>query len=298
MKILFLLLLSGLAFFVHAQTTKRVLIDSETNIPIPYATVKILHTNKGQFTNRSGVFALSIQLADSVLFSSLGYKDTIILGAAIGEQVLLQPKPIILSTVIVKTKKVVRKFFVGNGVEFLDRNIKCKYLPDNDNDCYPWGPGSSAEFAERMSLPDSSKSYSISKIYIPIKKIDCWQPFFLNIYEATNNSSYPGALIARRRIQPESEMYKKGKIVIDFLTAPIYFKHTKSFFVSLSWDETFGDKTCVSAIILVKSNKGLSYSRSLSLPKYEWFEFRGFRPNQDSVPFHTLFVAEVEVLQN
>lgn len=56
-----------------SQTGIRKILDKQTNSPIPYATVKILHLPKGTISSDQGEFHLVIADADSVSFSCVGY---------------------------------------------------------------------------------------------------------------------------------------------------------------------------------------------------------------------------------
>lgn len=84
-----LLLLSA-----HAQERRSIIVDRDTDRPVPYATIKVLHTRLGQVASASGEFTLPIGLTDSVLISSVGYRDTILAGKDIKDRIALVPQPV------------------------------------------------------------------------------------------------------------------------------------------------------------------------------------------------------------
>src|SRR5258706_9100529 len=88
-----------------SQTVSGKILDQKTNSPIPYATVKILHTPKGVIASNKGEFELNIDAADSVLFSCVGYYQKILVGEEIRTEIFMEPKIKMLEDVIVKDKK-------------------------------------------------------------------------------------------------------------------------------------------------------------------------------------------------
>jgi len=279
---------------------KRVIVDSESKNPVSYATVKVLQTNRGKIASVSGEFNLHVYPHDSVLVSSVNYNDTVILGSQIKDIIILKAKPNILNPITVKTKKVIDKFFIGNGVAFIDKTIKCNYTPGLDKDCLPWGAGGGAEFVEPMELPNSLKSYRLTKLYLPLKKYNCFQPMFLNIYENDALTGKPGNLIFRKPLSLNPEEYKKGKVIIDLRKDDIYFKDISRFHIGLSWDTDYTGTSCTSVLILMKTAKGMTYSRTLVAENYQWSLFKGgtLRLKESSERYHTIFAAEIEALED
>jgi hypothetical protein len=300
MRVFFLFLFISLYIFTGAQEKKITIKDLQTNKPISYATVKILHTIRGKIASVDGEFMMDIKQNDSVFITSVGYYDTLLIGKEIYNTISLTSKTKVLESIIVKAKKVINRFVLGNGASLIDKNIKCKYVPGNNNDCLPWGPGGGAEFAEPMLLPDSINFYHLSKVYIPVGKFSCLQSLFLNVYESDSSTENPGALIFRKPLSLQHTRLIKGKIIVDLSQENIYLTKLKAFFISISWDTDFSDKNCTTILYLKKSVKGISFSRHLLLPDYHWFTFDGNTLQQKEIPgrFHTLFAAEIELLEN
>lgn len=289
-----------LLFSIQAksQDSKRIIIDLETKQPVPYATVKVLHTNLGKIASANGAFMIRFNASDSVLITSVGYRDTILIGKNIGDSIALTPKPKILAPVSVKARKVIRKYFIGNGADLIEKNIKCDAENGSNDNCMKWSFGGAAEFAEPMLLPDSSKAYRLNKVFIPLINSNCWQPIFLQIYERDSATGGPGTIIFKKRLLFQSEDYKKGKIIIDVHEDDIFFDKMNTYFISMSWATDDFDPACLTGLILVKSGNGISYNRNLQSPDYRWFLFDGNTKNQKEIPghFHTLFAAEIEEL--
>ncbi|MDW0272086.1 MAG: hypothetical protein QN834_11860, partial [Nitrososphaeraceae archaeon] len=242
-------------------------------------------------------FVINLKPSDSILITSVGYKDTILVGKNIGDRIALTSKSKVLESVYVKTRKVVKKIIIGNGADLIEKNIKCS---DGKNNCMLWSFGSGAEFAEPITLPDSTKTYHLSKVYIPVTKSGCWQPIFLQIYERDSAADGPGILIFKKVISFESEEYKKGKLIIDVNDENIIFEKLNNYFISISWGTDDFDHNCLTALVMIKSVKGICYSRSLQSPDYHWFLFDGNTQRQKDISgrFHTMFAAEIEELHD
>jgi hypothetical protein len=300
MKIFLIIISTCFLQHSYGQEKKYFVVDAETKKPIAYATIKVLHTTKGQIASKNGEFTIDIHPNDSVLISSVGYEDTIFIGSKISNEIRLVSRTNILNPVTVRTKKVVDKFLIGNGVAFIDKTIKCNYTPGVDKDCLPWGAGGGAEFVEPMELPDSLRSYRLTKLYLPLKKYNCFQPMFLNIYENDPVTGKPGNLFFRKPLSLNPEEYKKGKVILDLREDDIYFSDMRRFHIGLSWDRNYTGTYCASVLILMRTVKGITYSRTLVAENYNWFLLKGgtLRLKESSERYHTIFAAEIEALQD
>ena len=290
-----------LLFTIQAQSQEsgRIIIDRETKQPVSYATVKVLHTNLGKIASANGMFMIHFNATDSILITSVGYKDTILIGKDIGDSITLTPRPKVLESVFIKTRKVIRKYFIGNGADLIKKTIRCNADNGQNDNCMIWAYGAAAEFAEPVILPDSSKAYRLNKVYIPLIKSNCWQPVFLRIYERDSVTGGPGMIIFNKRISFQEEAYHKGKLIIDVNEEVIYFEKLHHYFISMSWVDDDFDHYCLTGMIMIKSRKGISYSRNLLSPDYRWFLFDGNTQKHKETPgrFHTMFAAEIEALQ-
>jgi len=256
-----------------------VLIDEKNKTPIAYATIKVLHRTKGAVSTKNGHFELELQKSDSLYISCLGYYDTII-SNIIFDTIYLKQNVINLSQVTVVAKKFRKKYILGNGSNYLKQKLSCTYTENQTNGCYYWFSGGSAEFAEIINLPDSANRYRINSVSLPVKKIDCWKPFFIKIYTVTDN--IPNNLILQDLITPSSSVStKKGKLLIDLKEKKIFLEQMSSFAISISWSEEDNLSSCETGLLLKKDIAGISYSRSIFSTDYKWYIFHGTKKNED-----------------
>src|SRR5262245_17488763 len=73
MKFLFCPILIISCSLSFAQPVRTV-TDKQTNAPVPYATIKVLHAPRGIIASDKGEFQLQIDNSDTVLVTSVGYE--------------------------------------------------------------------------------------------------------------------------------------------------------------------------------------------------------------------------------
>ncbi|GEM_PF-2886556 len=75
----FLLLLTVILFFQHSLDAQELitgsLYDKVTGEPVPYAKLRILHTNRGTLTNEDGYFEMACTESDTLIISHSLYKE-------------------------------------------------------------------------------------------------------------------------------------------------------------------------------------------------------------------------------
>lgn len=135
-----LLLSPFLSICQGLSTFKGQLLDKETKKPIEYATVFLRAGSISTVTNSEGYFVFHIDEslhADSIIFSSLGYKTLVIAVTEVNglTKIFLEPKVIVLDEVIVSTnskvmpaREVVKKALAGIKENFGDKFILDGYL--------------------------------------------------------------------------------------------------------------------------------------------------------------------------
>lgn len=247
-----------------SQRVSRKILDIQTKSPASYATVKILHTPKGVIASNKGEFELSIDAADSVLFSCVGYQQKILIGKEIGTEVYLEPKIKTIETVTVKGKKTIRTIVLGNT----DKNIK----GDQNWRLTEYGKD---EFAQKIELPDSSLFYKINKIYIPIKKSKRWGwgPLLLHIYSTDTVSEYPGEELLIKPLHFSNKDVRQNRAIIDISSENLYLYHSKSFFVGISSLQDTVTENGLTMLLLSKSSDARTYSRTLHSTSFAWIPF-------------------------
>ena len=245
-----------------SQTVNRTILDKQTNSPLPYATIKILHAPGGTISSNKGEFHLTIADRDSILFSCVGYYQKILVGKEIGTEIYLEPKIKILEAVTLKDKKRIRTIVLGNT----DKNIKW-----DEN----WGLSKEGkdEFAQKIELPDSLLFYKVKKIYIPVKKIVCWGPLLLHIYAADTVSENPGEELLTKPLYISKKDVYHSKAAIDISSENLYLYHSKSFFAGISSLQDSAREKCLTTVLLSKSSNARTYSRTLYHSTFAWFPF-------------------------
>jgi hypothetical protein len=97
-KVLMPLLILGISLKLNAQST-IVVLDEETKVPIPYATIKY-KDNLGTFTNEKGIFLLDKNF-DRLLIKSIGYKELNIDVKGIKDTLWMSVEPIELDPIVI-----------------------------------------------------------------------------------------------------------------------------------------------------------------------------------------------------
>jgi hypothetical protein len=271
---------------IFSQSITRYVLDKQTNLSIPYTTVKVLHTSKGAIASSKGEFNIEIQKLDSVLFTSVGYQQKIVVGYSIGNNVYLEPKIKILDSVLITTKKKVRTLLLGY------QNIKKADVN--------WGPSGQLkeEFAQRIELPDSTVVYKLQKVFIPVNKFGCFGPLLLHIYEADTSIEKIGKELFTKAYSVTKRDFKNGSLQIDVSRENLYLPMSNSFFVSVGWLENAQKEDCITVIRFSKSSKAETYKRSLADINFAWSSFTSKIPiNGSHIIFATYYWAEVDEMK-
>ncbi len=106
-------------------------ITNEQAEPLPFAHVLIMNNYRGTITDREGKFSLVVEVYDTVLFSTLGYKRrTIIIPDTL-------PKPFLTKDIVLQEDTIliaeVEVYPWRNYEEFKEALLNLR-LPDDDNE--------------------------------------------------------------------------------------------------------------------------------------------------------------------
>lgn len=129
MKLLFLSSFLFTAFLAHAQFSVRgVVIDRETQTPLPGASAFLSNTTKGVSTNANGEFVITNlkALQYQLVISFVGYKTEIfdvVPGQPVYYKVMLSPSSELLQEVVVRSKKMTKREFQAALKTFTDHFI-------------------------------------------------------------------------------------------------------------------------------------------------------------------------------
>ena len=116
MQRLILFLLFFLCFESNAQSIRGLVLDNETNEPIPYASVYLSSFKSGVYASENGMFELKYDSPDDTIIVSVigytSYQSKIADMELSGNSIFLEPKAIELAEVVVtpsmKKKKMIR----------------------------------------------------------------------------------------------------------------------------------------------------------------------------------------------
>jgi hypothetical protein len=265
----------------EAQTVNRTVVDIRTNQPISYAAIKILHKPMGAIASQEGAFELAIDAQDSVLFSCIGYRNKKIVGKDAGSIIYLEPKVKSLETITIRPTKLLQTLILGQDTS-------------NFKDDLNWGPGGQAEFAEKIDLPDTNRLYKLKKVFLRLKKHDCYGPLLLHIYQADSVSGVPGEEIFSTLVHFNKSNVKKNKATLDLTEHNIYWQDSKSFFIGFSWLPSAWEQKCLTTLFFLQRNYSHTYTRSISLKDYKWYQFY-WGKDQAGNPSHASMFFSVEV---
>lgn len=298
MKFLFHLVTAALSLSAHSQYREMVIADLLTRKPVPFVTVKLLNREGGAIASADGKFALPLNEDDSLLLTSVGYTDTKIACKTVKDTIFLELRESSMKPFTVRTIAVSRSQYIGLGVPLIGKKVRCEYDGGKPGDCVPWTNSKGTEFAELMTLPDSSKSYRLGKLMLPMKTSDCWTPLFINVYAYDTITKAPGEMLARLPVEVTDKNYEKGKILFDLTKEQIIFNDTKHFFLGLSWKEDIYNQpySCLTGIVLLRSEQKLTFSRSFAMSEYNWFRFCENCRDENGKCFQTAFAVEVQEL--
>ena len=84
---------------------KGKVLDSLTSDPLPYVNISILKADKGTYSNLEGLFNISANKSDSILFSFVGYNSVKYLASDIPQQILMAESITQLTELVVSAKK-------------------------------------------------------------------------------------------------------------------------------------------------------------------------------------------------
>lgn len=245
------------------------MVDAVTGVPVPFATIKVLHSTKGVIATEEGEFELLADRSDSIIITSVGYEQLLITGDNFGMVTSLQPKIKTLGEVTMRDKKYLRTVILGNGAGVLNEDISCR---KKEGDCWNWGPSDiKEEFAEKILLPSRTLTYQLRKIIVPVCKGSCWGNLLLHVYAENGTSLFPGEEVFVKAIDPGTLPVKANKLEIDLSMEKLYFENNDHLFISFGWLPGATKQKCITAMVFPSAKAEINtYSRSLASASYQW----------------------------
>lgn len=295
MKCLMLLVVSiiSVSKLLGQQTIK--VVDRSTNLPVSYATIKILNSALGTIATAEGLFSLQINSGDSVLITCAGYADTILTGKEIGKMIYLTQKVIELKPVIIGHQKVNGTIVIGNDKKIQKGDIAYGLFSTKPDNPYYIG-----DVAQKIIIPDSIRLLKINKIFIPVKRYGkCFGPLLLRVYLPDTLGSHPGIAILNRLITTESDLLIKNRLFsVNVSVNNLFFNGSDSFFVSISWPPEAFNKGCGTTLLLSKNSDAESIYGSPYVNSSRWVPFGKWKfLNGTEVEVKTFYSVEAEVFK-
>lgn len=122
-KILILLFFLASSFAAFSQQVlQATVVDKDSGLPVPFASVGIAGTSKGTSTNLNGQFSLTVNRGDSVKISCVGYQSLTLYPNQISPIIELTPAITQLSEVIISSKPINPRVIVRRAFANISKN--------------------------------------------------------------------------------------------------------------------------------------------------------------------------------
>jgi hypothetical protein len=272
---------------ISQQSVEVLLLNSKSLEPVSFATVKVLNTKVGTYSDENGKFSVAYYTDDILSINCVGFikKETTLKGTA-PDTVLLDPYFIELEQSSVGQKKLAGKRRLG--ISKVKRDVT-------------WSPsGLGEEFAQLISFPfNGNQIFKVKRVVISAKNFNPTTPVVLHIYKLNEKSRLPGEELLQNRHLITSKNFKRRKLVIDLENENLLITD-KSIFVSCeflgSTDAKIQRSTPPPAIYMTFSAKeAFTFVRTLAQRQYQWFTFRYSENRKEDIKAtNTIFSVEVE----
>lgn len=263
---------------------KGILLNSIDGSKIPFATVKLLNSNTGTFSNESGEFEVAGNLYDSLRITSIGYSPKIIIiKTFLSDTILMNPSTVALPNILVKKRILLSNETVG---------------VINEKSDFLWGPsGFGEEFAQKITVEKKheQEQFKLLKVILLAKKFSPKYPVILHIYSKDDITGLPGMELLQSTYFISNKNFKHNKIIIDLSQENLFISETE-FFIGFEWlgktseNNNSGTGTLLQMTSTIKDS--FTFSRTLAHKTYYWFPAPSL-PNKTG-PANTMFSIEIE----
>ncbi|HTH30872.1 MAG TPA: carboxypeptidase-like regulatory domain-containing protein [Lacibacter sp.] len=223
MKQLFISLVIGLfgsRMEVHAvEKIRETCIDAESKKAVPFATIYVQSINLITDADSSGLFEIEIAPDDTLLVTSIGYREQKISASELKKVFVipLQPLPVQLREVFIGNRKLMTVGFMKGKKKF----------GMNSDDCVRY------EMATRINIPDNVKQFQIKSISIGGIGFNAENPVRIHIYSVGKYGEPHGEILKKDIVIKENNS-RSNVLVIDVEDQEI-FLNDKQFFVGVQW---------------------------------------------------------------
>ena len=220
---------------IWTQTIEGQIVDAETQIGIPYASIGVLNKGIGTVSDEKGYFLLSwtdakkITKEDSLAFLHIGYQTLMLRVADVMAKAnttkplfSLEKEEFELPTISIEADEFKNEVVLGRKVE--KQNVKLYYQ-------------SNQKGTELAAFVKVDKSSYLKKAYFAISKNNYERLYFrVNLY--TIKEGKPSDRINPTDIIVQTDI-SEGEIAVDLANYNIVVE--EDFFISLEWLRAFGD---------------------------------------------------------
>lgn len=221
-KLLLLLMLVNFHILGNCQklSISGTVFSSKDKKCIPYVSIRVIGSNLLIDADENGRFKVDVNLADTVLFTCIGYDLFSIEASLYGnrDSIFLKEKIDTLENVVVKNTT-----FTEVGI--INTKQTRSFSGESLSDSY--------ETATLIEIPNTTNTYRISKILFKQKNYSPDMPLKLHIY-SSDESGLPGEELLKKQIIISENDYKDGILQIDIKDQNIILEKN-SFFVGLQW---------------------------------------------------------------
>ena len=208
-----LLLLFYLCFESNAQSISGIVLDKETNEPLPYASVYLSSLKRGNYTAESGQFSLRYDSPDdTIIISVIGYTSfmTEIKNLKSSENIIyLEPNMISLDEVVVTPPKKKKKTFMLGATNRDKMSVSSPMTTDS-------GGFFSVSIEHFLFIDGKDAPMRIKKIIVGCSKKENWESVFrIRLYTMNKNTKEPDELVNNKDIIKGFTHTKSKKITFD-----------------------------------------------------------------------------------
>ena len=239
-------------------------IAADSKKGIPFATILLQNTKLITDADSSGFFEIDIIDDDTLLITSIGYKDQKIAIDDLKKEhtVFLQPLPVHLSEV-----------FIGKRESMTIGSIKGKKKFDmNSDNCVRY------EMATRINIPDNVGQFQLKRISINGVGFNDANPVRIHIYNV-GKFGEPANELMKKDIVITENSSKNNVLHIDVEDQGIFLSESQ-FFIGVQWiaDSINKERINVKKRPVVgpgiycsfSNTTTVTYTRSLRLAGYKW----------------------------
>lgn len=250
---------------VHAlEGIQGICVDADSKKGIPFATILLQNTKLITDADSSGFFEIDIVGVDTLLITSIGYRDQKIATSDLKKEhtVFLQPLPVQLSEV-----------FVGKRQSMTIGLTKGKKRFDMNSDDFV-----RFEMATRINIPDNVGQFQLKRISIKGIGFNEANPVRIHIYNV-GKFGEPAYELMKKDIVITKNSSKDNVLHIDVEDQGIFLSDDR-FFVGVQWIADSINKERINVkkkpfvgpgIYCSFSNTTtVTYTRSLNLNGYKW----------------------------